>query len=270
MEKFLYGNKVLVTGATSGIGRETALLLSSLGYTVYGVSRSAEEKVVENGKGIIHYMAMDVRKDEDIERVLSTIGDFSFLVHAAGFGIGGAAEDAELDDIKAQEDTDYLGVLRLNRKALPILRRSERSLVIAVSSVAARVPLPYQSHYSAAKASLEMVMMALRMESAEYGVRVSLVEPGDMATGFTDKRKASVPPSSIYGEKYRRTLSVIEKDERGGGSPRAAAKVIERISRRSNPPIRVTVGLTYKILVLLIKVLPDRLTLFILKKIYKV
>ena len=93
---------------------------------------------------------MDVTETEGVQRVLDTIGDFSILIHSAGFGIAGSAEDSDISLVRLQEETDYYGVLLLNSLVLPILRRQDESLVIAVSSIAARVPLPFQGHYSAA------------------------------------------------------------------------------------------------------------------------
>ena len=221
---FFYGRKVLVTGSSSGIGKETARLFAKNGYSVFGVSRRIEEGREDYGEGSVTYLKMDVTEKESIQRVLDTIGDFSILIHSAGFGIAGSAEDSDISLVRLQEETDYYGVLLLNSLALPILRRQDKSLVIAVSSIAARVPLPFQGHYSAAKYALEAYMGALRNEIKEFGVRVCVVEPGDLSTGFTSKRK--------------------------------------------NPPYRKAVGFTYKILMFLLRFFPDRLTLYILRKMY--
>ena len=159
---FFYGRKVLVTGASSGIGKETARLFAKNGYSVFGVSRKIEEGREDYGEGSVTYLKMDVTEKESIQRVLDTIGDFSILIHSAGFGIAGSAEDSDISLVRLQEETDYYGVLLLNSLALPILRRQDKSLVIAVSSIAARVPLPFQGHYSAAKYALEAYMGALR------------------------------------------------------------------------------------------------------------
>lgn len=268
MEKFLYGKKVLVTGSGSGIGYETARLFAGYGYTVYGVARSVEEKEEDIGKGKLVSLKMDVTDEESIKRVLGIIGDFSILIHSAGFGISGSAEDSDLSLVRAQEETDYYGVLLLNSLALPILRKHDKSLVVAVSSIAARVPLPFQGHYSAAKYALEAYMGALRNEIREFGVRVSVVEPGDLSTGFTSKRKKAISDNSPYSSLYNRAIKEIEKDEKEGGEPIDAAKVIFSLTKRKNPPYRKAVGLTYKTLMFLLRFFPDRLTLFILRKMY--
>lgn len=265
---FFYGRKVLVTGASSGIGKETARLFAKNGYSVFGVSRRIEEGREDYGEGSVTYLKMDVTEKESIQRVLDTIGDFSILIHSAGFGIAGSAEDSDISLVKLQEETDYYGVLLLNSLALPVLRRQGKSLVIAVSSIAARVPLPFQGHYSAAKYALEAYMGALRNEIKEFGVRVCVVEPGDLSTGFTSKRKKAIVDSSPYSTLYDKAIKEIEKDEREGGEAIDAAKVIFSLTKRKNPPYRKAVGFTYKILMFLLRFFPDRLTLYILRKMY--
>ena len=265
---FFYGRKVLVTGASSGIGKETARLFAKNGYSVFGVSRKIEEGREDYGEGSVTYLKMDVTEKESIQRVLDTIGDFSILIHSAGFGIAGSAEDSDISLVRLQEETDYYGVLLLNSVALPILRRQDKSLVIAVSSIAARVPLPFQGHYSAAKYALEAYMGALRNEIKEFGVRVCVVEPGDLYTGFTSKRKKAIVDSSPYSTLYDKAIKEIEKDEREGGEAIDAAKVIFSLTERKNPPYRKAVGFTYKILMFLLRFFPDRLTLYILRKMY--
>lgn len=265
---FFYGRKVLVTGSSSGIGKETARLFAKNGYSVFGVSRRIEEGREDYGEGSVTYLKMDVTEKESIQRVLDTIGDYSILIHSAGFGIAGSAEDSDISLVRLQEETDYYGVLLLNSLALPILRRQDKSLVIAVSSIAARVPLPFQGHYSAAKYALEAYMGALRNEIKEFGVRVCVVEPGDLSTGFTSKRKKAIVDSSPYSTLYDKAIKEIEKDEREGGEAIDAAKVIFSLTKRKNPPYRKAVGFTYKILMFLLRFFPDRLTLYILRKMY--
>lgn len=270
MEKFIYGRKALVTGATSGIGKAVSHALAERGYEVWGVSRSAGRSEETTGKGRIILRSMDITDEESIKAVLSETGPFSLLVNAAGFGIGGSAEDSDPALVRSLFETNYFGTVNLTRLALPLMRRSGRSLVIVVTSVAARVPLPFQCHYSATKYALEAHFEALRMESAGLGVRVSIVEPGDLSTGFTAKRICAVDPSSPYWESYRRAIVEIEKDERGGGSPDSIASVVVKTVQRRNPPVRTVCGLKYKALCFLMRIFPDRLVLFILSRMYRI
>lgn len=131
-EKFIYGRTALVTGATSGIGEKIAIALANNGYTVYGVSRHAEEKEEKTGNGKIIFRKMDITDESSIRKVLSEIDDLALLIHAAGFGIAGPAEDSDIGLVRAQFETNYFGSLILTKLASPILRRHERSLIIAI------------------------------------------------------------------------------------------------------------------------------------------
>ncbi len=270
MEKFIYGRKALVTGATSGIGKAVSHALADSGYEVWGGSRSAERSEEALGKGKLIMRPLDITDEASIRAVLSEMGDFSLLVNAAGFGIGGSAEDSDPALVRAIFETNYFGTVNLTRLALPQMRRSKRALVIVITSVGARVPLPFQAHYSATKYALEAHFEAMRMESAALGVRVSIVEPGDLSTSFTAKRICAIDSSSPYLESYRRALREIEKDERGGSSPSGVASVIVKTARRSNPPVRTVCGVRYKLLCFLMRFFPDRLVLFILSRMYRV
>lgn len=268
-DTFLYGSKALVTGASSGIGKAIAKALANCGYTVYGVSRNIEERKETIGKGTLITLKMDVTDEESIKGVLSIIGDFSLLIHAAGFGIAGSAEDSDIALIRAQLETNYIGPMILTRLAAPIMRKSKKSLIIAISSVAARVPLPYQSQYSSTKCALESYIEALRIEARPFGLTTSIIEPGDLSTGFTAKRKCAINDNSTYYGYYKKALKVIEQDEKNGGSPDIIARTVLKIIKRKNPPVRVVAGIKYKALTLLMRIFPDRLLLFILSRMYK-
>ncbi len=270
MEKFIYGRKALVTGATSGIGNAVALALARKGYEVWGVSRRAERKEECIGEGRIIWRAMDITDEASIRMVLEEIGSFAILVSAAGFGIGGDAEDSDMTMVRSLFETNYFGTVNLTRLALPVMRKSPRSLVVVITSVAARVPLPFQGHYSATKYALEAHFEALRIEARSFGVRVAIVEPGDLCTGFTSRRKCALPDSSPYMESYRRAIREIEKDETAGGSPGTVAEAVVKITGRRNPPVRTVCGFRYRVLCFLMRIFPDRLVLFILRKMYSV
>ena len=256
--------KVLVTGASSGIGKETADLFAMNGFTVYAASR--HPKATTNPS--IIPMEMDVTDPASISKAAEKIDELGIIVHCAGFGISGSAEMTPLERAKAQLETNYFGVLNVNNAFLPLLRKNGRSLVLITSSVAGLVAIPYQSHYSSSKYAIEAYAQALRMEASQFGVRVALVEPGDTKTGFTKARTSDEPEGSPYYEQCKGAVEHMAHDEQNGKSPDSVAKVFLKLAFRKNPPIRCAVGFDYKTLAFLVKILPARLANWIVKMIY--
>ncbi|MDR1002992.1 MAG: SDR family oxidoreductase [Oscillospiraceae bacterium] len=270
--KFRYGKNVLVTGAGSGIGLSCAELFAGRGYTVFAASRRAAGETRAVKSGTVTPLSMDVTDESSIAaaaeklRLLSAMPDI--IIHCAGIGIGGAAEDTAAEAVFFQLDTNYFGVLNVNRAFMPHMREQGRGLVLIIGSVAGLIPVPYQSHYSSSKAALEPYCECLRIESRPFGVRVALIEPGDTKTDFTSARKMCVPKGSPYSETCGRSIEKMAKDEQNGKSPITVAKAAFRLSRRRNPPVRTIVGLDYKLLVFLAGILPSRLKERILTVMY--
>lgn len=265
----IYPVRCVVTGASSGIGKTIALALAKEGYEVFALSRKVEERTEAHGDGSITTLACDITRREDIIRAYERIGAFGILVNSAGFGIAGALENVPEEDEKRQFETNYFGTLTAVRLALPYLRRNSRSLVVAISSVAAEVPLAYQSHYAASKAALTSSLYALSMEVRKFNIHVSLIEPGDTRTEFTGRRKTFPDYNDLYPDQEA-AIRQMEKDEENGKDPESVARVVKKILRRKNPPIKVVVGLDYKALMLLRRLLPEKGLLFLLRKIYHI
>lgn len=262
-----YGNRVLITGASSGLGRACALAFAKDGCTVYALSRKCEEIEERVGAGKICSIRADVTDMDSIQRAYEKTGGVDILIHSAGFGIAGAAEDTPLELVQRQMDTNYYGALRVNQVYLPDMRRQKRGLVLVISSVAGRVPIPFQSHYSSCKYALEAYAECLRMECAEYGIKVSLIEPGDTHTGFTGARKFSDTQSPYY-ERCKKAVAQMEHDELNGRPPESVSAVAQKIVHRKHPPVRTAVGFEYKALLFLQRLLPWSAAEKILKMIY--
>ena len=259
-----YGKSILVTGASSGIGRAAAEAFAQAGYTVFAASRHCEE----TGGNI----KMDVTDEASVLRVRDIIGargGVGILLHCAGMGIAGAAEDTPEEAVRAQFEVNYFGVLRVDRVFLPMLRARGGGLVLIMSSVAGRVPLPYQSHYSATKYALDTYAESLAMEAGQFGVRVSVIEPGDTRTGFTQARRMAIPVGSPYARNCESAVARMARDEENGASPALAAKAALRLAGKTNPPVRVTIGLPYRVVMLLRRVLPARAFQSILGRMYR-
>ncbi len=263
-KKSPYLMKVLVTGASSGIGKETADLFAMNGFTVYAASRHPKET---RNPSIIP-LTMDVTDLDSVRKAASEIDELGIIVHCAGFGISGSAEMTPVERAKAQMETNYFGVLNVNNVFLPLLRKNKRSLVLITSSVAGLIAIPYQSHYSSSKYAIEAYAQALRMEASQFGVRVALVEPGDTKTGFTKARTSDEPENSPYFEQCKSSVEHMAHDEQNGKAPDSVARVFLKLAHRKNPPVRCAVGLDYKALALLAKILPARLANWIVKLIY--
>lgn len=256
---------ILVTGAGSGIGRATAKLFAKQGDIVYGGYRSAKAGDRTDG---FHHCVLDVTNVESIERLVQTMPRIDIVIHCAGFGICGAAEDAAMEAVRLQMETNYFGVLQVNQQVLPRMRSQGGGLVIVIGSVAGIMAIPFQSHYSSSKYALEAYVEALRMEAAPFGIRACLIEPGDTCTGFTDSRMKGLTAASPYYEQCKRSVNKMEYDERHGKAPETVARTALQLSYRRHVPIRMTVGWDYKAIVMAKRLLPAAFVEKLLKSLY--
>lgn len=267
----------LVTGASSGIGKATAEYLMKKGFRVYGTSRKADNTQIiseQGSKGFITMIQMDVTSDKSvasaIEEVMAREGRIDVLVSNAGTGISGSIEDTSLDEAKYQFETNFFGSLRVIREVLPIMRKQKSGRIIAISSVAGVISIPYQAHYSASKFALEGLMEALRYEVAPFNIKVTIVEPGDTKTSFTSNRliSANSNEKSPYHERFQRSIKRMEQDEMNGASPESVAQLIYKLIIKKNPPLRTAAGFQYKAILFLKKLLPARILEFAVDKLY--
>lgn len=265
------GRVVLITGASSGIGRACADLLARTGFSVYGASRSGGEGRTVHGWTALR---MDVRDDISVAnavgQVLAAAGRLDAVINNAGVGIAGSVEDTTVAEAKDLFETNFFGALRVTRAALPHLRAAGGGTIVNVSSIGGRIALPFQGLYSASKFALEGLTEALRMELRPFGIRVVLVEPGDTRTPFTAHRRVATV-SAAYADRFVRALARAEKDEEGGTDPEAVARVVLRILRHRDPRLRYTVGKpSQRLAVLARRMLPGRLVEWGIMRYYRV
>ena len=264
------GKVIIISGASSGFGKESAELLSSNGHTVYGISRRGMA-----GNGVIG-IALDVRDVAAIRQQVAAIaeqeGRIDALINNAGMGIGGALELATADEIDLQMGTNFMGCVNLCQAVLPYMRKARNGKIINLSSIGGVMGLPYQGFYSASKFAIEGFSEALSAEVRGFGIKVSLVEPGDFATGFTGSRKNSQATldDPDYGPIFRNSLSIIEKEENGGLKPDVLARRIAKMVEQKNPPLRkVVANLEQKLSVVIKRILTGNQMVSILKSYYK-
>ncbi len=274
MYKNPYGSVALVTGASSGIGLETAQTLAKLGFTVYGSSRRGSDGVERTyGGGKLVMLKMDVTDAASVENAVQEIlkkeGRIDILINCAGMGIAGAVEDCSGEEAMRQMDVNYAGVLRCIRAVLPSMRAQKRGLIINIGSVGGIFSVPFQTLYSSSKYAVEALTEGLRIELRPWGVKAALVEPGDVKTGFTAARAyAEDAKTTEYGKRFQQALKQMEHDEQNGKTPDTVVRVILQTIRSKNPPVRRTVGGMYKVLVFLKRVLPASLVETLLNAMY--
>jgi NAD(P)-dependent dehydrogenase (short-subunit alcohol dehydrogenase family) len=234
---------VLITGASSGIGKACAEYLAEKGYTVYGTSRKPANKA-----GRVHMLPMDVTLPESVQAGIHSImaeqGKIDVVINNAGMGIGGAAELATPDEIQQQMQTNFMGTVNVCTAVLPHMRAAKAGKIINISSLAGAMGIPFQGFYSASKFAVEGYSEALSMEVQPFRIKISVVEPGDFSTGFTANRLISeaTRTSAEYGRRFQKSLRIIEKEELNGCKPLKLAKKLHKIIRTKHPKFRYKSG----------------------------
>ena len=260
------GRRVLVTGAGRGIGAAIARRMAQAGYEVVATVRGAQRAAQLSGEcaraGLnMMYLPLELTDEHQVAAVAAQVeaaGGADVLVHNAGFGIFGAVEDVDGVSAARQFAVNVFGPLALTRHLLPGLR-ARRGHIIWIGSLAGRIALPFQAHYSATKAAIASLSDAMRAELAPHGVRVTCVEPSDFATGFTDARCQARSADSVYGAAFGRCLKEVEHQERSAPHPDWVARVVQGIAESRNPPPRRPVGGNARTICFLLGLMPARL-----------
>ena len=268
MKKNKMDKVVVITGASGGIGYAMARQLYKHGATVYDISK----KVVEHEEFAKQYEC-DVNDTEAVKSILDEIYEkeerINVFINNAGFGIAGAIEDAKSTSIYALVNTNLAAVIALSGLAIRYLKLSGGGNIVNTCSVGGIIPLPYQATYSATKAGVDVFSRALANEVKEFNIKVTAILPGDTKTGFTDAR---IIENNAKDDKYRssveKSIKKAEKEERNGASPDLVGKAVYKVLRKKNPPLRKTVGFTYKFIVFISRLLGTRFTNWLIRKIY--
>lgn len=256
----------VVTGGSSGIGLCTALSLVQKGCKVYTLSRRDFKN-----ETMAHIKA-DVSKEEQVRAALKEVlgreGRIDILVNCAGFGISGASEFTENDDAKRLLEVNLFGTVNCCKAVIPAMRKQGSGTIVCVSSVAAPISIPFQNWYSLSKAAISAYCAALAGEGRPFGIKVCAVLPGDIHTDFTNAREKSPLGDDVYQGRISRSVAGMERDERSGMSPAAAGQFISKVALKKHPAPTYTIGLKYKLFVLLSRILPQRLVRRIVDALY--
>jgi NAD(P)-dependent dehydrogenase (short-subunit alcohol dehydrogenase family) len=232
----------LITGASAGIGLATADRLQRRGWSVVGASRRG------TASGGWTPLVMDVDDDDSVrtgvEKVVAERGRLDAVVANAGWGLAGPVEQTPIDQAKRLVETNFWGAVRVVQAALPVMRHQGGGRVVLVSSLGGLIALPFEAFYSASKFAMEGYAEALAYEVAPFGIEVTLVEPGNVRTEFTESRLDVVPPDgeNAYAEVVAKTVSLRERDERNGVPAGNVAAAIARVLESRHPRRRVSVG----------------------------
>lgn len=232
----------IVTGASSGIGLETAKALRAAGYRVFGTSR----KPVSAGAADLRMLACDVTDDTSVAGMIETVfgetGRIDLLVNNAGFGISGAAEESSIEQAQAIFDVNLFGIVRTIRAVLPIMRAQKGGRIVNISSVMGLIPAPYMALYGASKHAVEGYSESLDHEVRDQGIRIVLVEPAFTRTTFDQNLVRSDTPLDIYQAERTSRDRFFSEVMKTADAPEVVAKVVVMAATAAKPKRRYTAG----------------------------
>lgn len=242
----------VVTGSSSGIGYETALLLAKNGYHTYATMRNLDKssrikEIAKKDNLPVEVLQLDVADDKSVTDAISEIsnkqGRIDVLVNNAGYGFMGSVEDSSLDEIKAQFETNFFGAIRVMQKVIPIMRKQKTGTIVNVSSIAGRIGFPMGSAYVSSKFALEGLSESMSYELKQFGIKIILIEPGVINTNFafvTPKKLSDT--NSSYSQLMNKLEENLFSTISNGTSPNEVANVILRAITEASPEHRYLVG----------------------------
>jgi NAD(P)-dependent dehydrogenase (short-subunit alcohol dehydrogenase family) len=253
----MQGEKVaLVTGSSSGIGFETSLMLARAGFNTYASMRNLEKsknitEIAKKEKLPLQVVQLDVNNDGSVKdaivKIIKTDQRIDVLINNAGYGLFGSVEDTSIEEIKAQFETNFFGVVRVTQQVLPLMRRQNLGTIVNVSSVGGRIGLPALSAYHSTKFALEGLSESIAFELEPFGIRVVIIEPGVIRTNIlnsSSSAKKALDPKSPYFSLSQNLndnfKSMMESES--SSSPEEVAKVILQAVTSKNPRLRYSVG----------------------------
>jgi short-subunit dehydrogenase len=256
----------LVTGASSGIGKETAKLLLNDGFIVYGAARRVDKMAELKDAGVI-LLEMDVSNEESmvkgIDELLNREKRIDVLVNNAGYGSYGALEDVPLSEARYQFEVNIFGLARLTQLVLPTMRAQHSGKIINISSIGGSIGVPHGSWYHATKFAVEGLSDSLRMELKQFGIDVVVIKPGAIVTEWNTIARENLTKVSGKTDYEKLAMKHVKMMERADGSmgsqPIVIAKIIRKAVLARNPKTRYAVGGGAKPILFLRRILSDRM-----------
>lgn len=267
------GFTIVITGASSGLGKATANFLAQKGHKVIGTCRQPDAYATPEN---FEMLALDMNLPESIEQFTQKIQSqkqkIDVLINNAGVGITGPAEEIKLDAIRQHFETNFFGPIALTQALLPLLRLSKQACIVNVTSIAGYSGLPFRSIYSASKSAFSIFSEALRMELRSANIRVATIAPGDYATAIATRRHhAPVKKGSAYETIYGAALATMDDHVDSGSDPIIIAQQIEKIIHHPHPKVHYLSGKwLQKFSVTLKGILPSRWFEKLLRNHYKI
>ena len=271
---------MLVTGASSGIGRATTLYLARQGYSVIAVSRSVARldelaDLAQHESLKISTRTIDISNPESVAKhvpgILSEVGELDALVNNAGYSLWGCWESLTLDEVRSQFETNFLGPLTMARVVLPHMREKGKGLIINVGSMAAHIGRPGGGAYAASKAALASLTKVMRMEVEQFGIQVVLLEPGRFRTRYNENRVIGThvsDPQSPYHDFVQRIKKRREssRNKQQVGDPVKVARTIAQILMARQLKQRYVIGADARLWDMAAKFLPDSILELLVKR----
>ena len=242
----------LVTGSSSGIGFETALALARENYFTYASMRNTSkageiQEITKKENLNLKIIDLDLDKENSIKSAVKKIqeqkGRMDILVNNAGYGLFGCLEDITMDELKAQFQTNFFGVVSLIQEIAPIMRKQGSGIIVNVSSVAGRIGFPGTPAYISSKFALEGLSECMRYELSPFGIKTIIIEPGVIQTNFFSSMKvAHGKPGSPYKEITEKVMNGVKMMAEMGTPPVEVAKTIMKAVKTAEPLPRYVVG----------------------------
>lgn len=246
----------VVTGSSSGIGLETALLLARTGFHTYASMRNLEKSKniteISNTENLpLQVVQLDVNDDRSVTDAINKIvaaenGRIDVLINNAGYGLFSPLEEVTLDQIKAQFETNFFGIVRIVKEVLPVMRKQRNGIIVNVSSVGGKVGTPLNPAYIASKFALEGLSESMRYELKQFGINIVIIEPGVIKTNFVENIKTADKrsrPESPYADLIGRAMrgfGIMMMDN--SSPPKLVAEAILNAITSKDPEIRYVVG----------------------------